>query len=324
MTQDKKVIKLETFFTHFFTNGADKHFIIAEDYKIFIESIEQILANINAELLQGQAKYEVCIVANKEGGFWSTVGIIGTLISIPAVLDSEFIHGFYTTLTGHDYDARSIGENVGSFLRDATVSFFSKNATELSKVIPDELNLDKAIYAKNGFYRMCATSQDISGVSFSDSNEPEIQKKDFVNYIVPDVDKILPAEQFVDVVTIVKSVNVKSDAKWSVKIGENVKPKSVEMLDEEFKKEFLSGRYAIKQTEQDDTMTVLLEKKKKYVNGHEQDAGLSIVKVYRFNDIQILPIPSDVVHKTHRPKIDLFNFQDETAVDSPSQSGTNH
>ena len=138
MTQDNKVIKLETFSTHFFTNGADKHFIIAEDYKIFIESIEQILANINTELLKGQAKYELCIVANKEGGFWSTVGVLGTLISIPAALDSELIHGFYTGLTGHDYDLRSVGENVGSFLRDATVGIFSKNATELSKIIPQE------------------------------------------------------------------------------------------------------------------------------------------------------------------------------------------
>ncbi len=324
MTQDNKVIKLETFSTHFFTNGADKHFIIAEDYKIFIESIEQILANINTELLKGQAKYELCIVANKEGGFWSTVGVLGTLISIPAALDSELIHGFYTGLTGHDYDLRSVGENVGSFLRDATVGIFSKNATELSKIIPKELNLDKAIYAKNGFYRMCATNQDIRGVSFSDSNEPEIQKKDFVNYIVSDTDKNLPAEQFIDIVTIVKSVNVKSDAKWSVKIGESAKPKSVEMLDDEFKKEFLSGRYAIKQTEQDDTMTVLLEKKKKYVNGHEQDAGLSIVKVYKFNDTQILPIPSDIAHKTRRPKIDLFNFQDEMVIDSSAQSEINH
>ena len=56
---------------------------------------------------------------------------------------------------------------------------------------------------------MCATNQDIRGVSFSDSNEPEIQKKDFVNYIVYDTDKNLPAEQFIDSIRIPKSLLIK-------------------------------------------------------------------------------------------------------------------
>ncbi len=323
MQQKCDNIKLETFSTHFFTNEADKHFIPAEDYKIFIDSIERILADINTNLLNGHAKYKLCIVANKEGGFWSTVGLVVGLVGGGiAILESDLMHGFYTGLMGHDYNVREVSENVGAFMRDITVGVFSKNAAELATVIPKELNFDRAIDAKNKFYRMCAISPDIIGVSFSDSADPEIKKKDFIDYISPDINTNLPAEQFVDVVTIVKSVNVKSDAKWSVKIGDSAKSKSVEILDEEFKKEFLAGKYAIKQTEQDDRMTVLLEKKKKYVNGYEQDGGVAIVKVYKFNDTQILPIPSDIVHKTRRPTIDLFNFQDETAIDSRAQSET--
>lgn len=313
MKTKKENLTIETFSTHFFTNEPGKHFISADDYKIFIDSVEKTLAEINTKILGGHVKYKLCVVANEEGGFWSKFGIVASIVGTGiAVMESKFVHGVYIGLVGQDYNELQVGENIGGFMRDVTVGVFSRNSAELSKIIPRELNLDTAIDAKNKFYRMCAVSPDIVGISFSDSIKPEIEKKDFIHYIAFDTNKILPAEQFVDVVTIVKSVNVNSDAKWSVKIGENTKTQSIDMLDDEFKKEFLSGRYAIKQTEQDDKMTVLLEKKKKYINGHEQDAGLAIVKVYKFNNTQILPIPSDLVYKPHRSKIDLFNFHDET------------
>ena len=50
---------------------------------------------------------------------------------------------------------------------------------------------------------------------------------------------------------------------------------------------------------------------KQYENGQEKDDGLSIVKVYKFNDTNILPIPTDIAQKTHRTQLDLFNFTDE-------------
>ncbi len=312
MKTKKENLTIETFSTHFFTNEPGKHFISADDYKIFIDSVEKTLAEINTKILGGHVKYKLCIVANEEGGFWSKVGIVATIVGTGiTVMESKFVHGVYIGLVGHDYNESQVGENIGGFMRDVTVGVFSRNSAELSKIIPNELNLDTAIDAKNKFYRMCAVSPDIVGISFSDSIKPEIEKKDFIHYIAPDTNKNLPSEQFVDIVTIVKSVNINSDAKWSVKIGDNVRAQSVEMLDDDFKKEFLAGKYAIKQTEQDDTMTVLLEKKKKYENGQEKDDGLSIVKVYKFNDTNILPIPTDIAQKTHRTQLDLFNFTDE-------------
>lgn len=325
MIADDKNVNLETFSTHFFTNETDKHFISAEDYKVFIDSIEETLADINTKLLNSRANYKLCIVANKEGGFWSIFGLTVSLVGGSfAILDSGFVHGFYKELTGHDYDTAEIGKKAAVFMKDITVGLFSKTATQLSKIIPTELNFDKAINAKNKFYRMCGTSTDIVGVSFSDSIEPEIQKKDFVHYISQDTDSNLPPEQFVDVVTIVKSVNVDSDAKWSVKVGDNTKPQYVDMLDEDFRKDFLAGKYALKQTKQDDKMKVLLEKKKKYENGREKDMRLAIVKVYEFNNAKILPVPPDMVQKVHQPKIDLFNFQNHLSSVSSVQSETNH
>lgn len=310
MEQNEVLLGIETFSTHFFTNEANKHFISAEDYKVFLASLEQILSEVNTKLLNNQVKYTLYVVANEEGGFWSYVGIAGTILGTPAILDTEFAHGFYIGLTGHDYDAREIGENVSTFMLDVTKGIFSKNATELNKIRPREINFDKAIDAKNKFYRMCAESTDIVGVSFSESVEPEITKKDFIEYIEPDIERMLPAEQFIDIVTIVKSVNIESEAKWSVRVGENVRVQSVDMQDEEFKKEFLAGNYALKQTKQDDKMTVLLERKKRYINGYEQDAGLAIVKVYKFNDTEILNIPKDIPHKKRAPQIDLFNYKE--------------
>lgn len=303
------------FSTHFFTKAADIHYIKADEFGIFVDSFKSAFSDINDKIFGGKVKFELLIIANEEGGFRAKLGVAGAILGVVGgvigIVESDIIRGFYRGVTGgKEYNPEQIAENVGEFLRDITVGIFSKPSDEIKNIIPVEINLDKTIAAKNKFYRMCAVSPDITGLSFVDGDEIEIRKQQFIDYMMLDNEKDIPPEQFISEVTIVKSVNVDNNSKWSVKINEAASTKSVLMDDADFKKEFLAGKYALKQTSDDDKMTVLLERRKEYKNGQEKDKELAIVRVYKFNDSQILPIPNDIPRKERKADINLFNFGD--------------
>ena len=64
------------------------------------------------------------------------------------------------------------------------------------------------------------------------------------------------------------------------------------MRDDAFKKSFLNGKHPLKQSQNDDHMTVLVEYKKQEKNGEVEIKEVSINTVYSFNDIEIMSIPA--------------------------------
>lgn len=65
------------------------------------------------------------------------------------------------------------------------------------------------------------------------------------------------------------------------------------MRDENFKKDFLSGKYPLKESNNDDRMTVLVEYKRQEKNGEIVSKEVCINTVFSFNDIEITPMPTD-------------------------------
>lgn len=305
---------------------ADQRLTIDEFYQTAI-TIRTLTDVFNKVLFENKAIVGVYIRPPKPGG---VVEVLDLVVKHPVIswvvaqYGAQFLEGILKDITGkdvtemgsafsaetrkflrdlctsayNDYQKLKVDVPVGlELLRGSVESFLLKEpkrivAMNLNDKIPVE-----AFNAKSKFYTMCARSGKIKGIGFSRSHDFPIKYNDFPKYIevepiqTDDIQKRYELHE----VTIIAPVNVQdSQVQWKTKDKKTGKKVNFTMEDNNFRKEFFSGLYPLKETKKDDEMLVYIE----YIttihpNGKKFEKRQAI-KVFRFNDRELAPVPDDI------------------------------
>lgn len=311
------------------------HSLVGEDYIIAIEAFTNSLEELNKRLFEGQLDLELRVITNEDGSIKAVTGVIfkgfkktanftmktATVLGVCAALieftETDTFKGFVEGVSGYKIDhynkakeLGSLGRDVAEFVHDILVGIYTMENDELERVIPNNLNLDKIIKSKSDFYTMCINNEEIRGVGFDDSERFPVKRDRFAYYTSKDLIRDVESEFIPCEVIIVSPVDTQHKAKWHVKdILNNASIKAF-MEDESFKLAFLGGRYPVKQTSEDDRLTILLEYKKQEKNGVIEIKEVSIHTVYSFNDVEIKAMPTNIkdllISRDSRPMDELW------------------
>ncbi|QQG36709.1 MAG: hypothetical protein HYS17_02740 [Micavibrio aeruginosavorus] len=300
-----------------------EHFLTAADYLVAVDSINVCLNELNKRAFEGKLECSLLVFPNEEGSFKGITGVLakgvkksGQVIVITGALggfigfaETDSFKGLVKGLTKHEVNYYQMGENVGSMLHDMIVGLFTIENEQLEKFIPHDINLDKAIKAKSEFYHMCIKNQRVRGVGFDDSENFPIQRNRFAFHTSKDRVRPVASDFLIYDAVIISPVDVDKDIKWELEDRVTKAPIKAYMRDDAFKKSFLNGEYPLKQSRDDDHMTVLVEYKKQEKNGEVEIKEVSIGTVYSFNDTEIIPIPANL------PQNVVFVRPSETPMD---------
>ena len=255
------------------------HYLLTTDYITALNSFQTTLDVFNEHLFENQVQYEFLTVAVQPGSFKITTAItaiIGVIIS-----PKETISGFLEALTGEETDYEQSGKITALFIAELIKNFYSTPTENLKKIILPEII--KALRAKTDFFRMCIKNRTINAVGFSDKNYFPIQRSDFTHHLTSDTIETLDSEFCIHDVTIISPVDKDVKQKWRFENTTNKSKINAYMHDETFKRNFLAGEYPLKQSKDDDRMTVMIEYKKQLKNGEEEIIDEYVHTVYLFN-----------------------------------------
>lgn len=300
-----------------------EHFLTANDYLVALDSINTCLNEINKRAFEGKLECSLLVFPNEEGSFKGVTGVLvkgikksGQIIVVTGAIggfigfvETDSFKGLVKGLTKHDLNYYQMGESVGSMLHDMIVSIFTTENDDLEKHIPSDINLDKAIKAKSEFYSMCLQNPRTRGVGFDDTGDFPIQRNRFVYHTSKDRVRPLASDFVIYDAIVISPVDVDKDIKWELQDRATKVAIKAYMRDDGFKKSFLNGKYPLKQSKDDDRMTVLVEYKKQEKNGEAEITEISINTVYMFNDIVIVPIPTNLAQGVR------FSRSKETPMD---------
>ncbi len=290
-------------FIHF---DVKDHHIRYDSHLAALEASNVIIHEINKRLFKDQINCEILILPGESGTFLIKLAIctkfivigLGGLGAVLSVTESQAFKGFVKGLTGKEWDNYKIGEDIGLFFRDATKGIFLAEKDKLEKIIPPEINLDKAIKFKSEFYKKCIENEEVKGLGFEDDNNFPIQRSNFLKHVsLEDKIREVPSDFSIIDATIISPVNVDKNYKWKIQNNKNGEVISAYMNDLDFKSRLLSGRSPLKQSSKADVIKILLEQKKHERNGEVENKEKSINTIFDFNDEQIKQVPSNLMEE---------------------------
>lgn len=211
--------------------------------------------------------------------------------------ETECGQAFIKGLTGHE--TPYYYQKAGEFIRDMVKGVLSKEESELSKYnngyTDDKFYLDKCISEKSKLYKTLYKNKNIKFLSFEPDHSNPIEKKNFINHFLnKDILRPLEPEFELMELSIVKSVNTNTKAKWKFKNTNSSLKFNAEICDGFFIDKFLSGYYPLKQEEKDDIVLALVKIDKQMKNGEESSKEFSIMEIYKFNDNIVKKLPNDL------------------------------
>lgn len=259
----------------------EKNYLPVNDFVIMANSLQKISSAIVGQYYRN-TRYEISVCPAEYGSFKGWFGgiLVGAILVNPF---EEYMSGFIKGLTGKA--PSEYGENHGQLVKDSIIGFYSQDTEQLK--VPQEINLDVAIKAKSDFYTMCSKNTDIKGIGFTNDRNFIIKRPDLPRYISQDIVRKLPDTLVLQELIIYKPVNIPSDSQWSFKDNKTKQNLSAFISDEDFKNDFLSGKYPLKSSESNDIILALVCYERQMVNGEEKIISRKIKKVFKFNDIEI-------------------------------------
>ncbi|PCJ02807.1 MAG: hypothetical protein COB14_00915 [Alphaproteobacteria bacterium] len=191
------------------------HFISMSDFLTASKSAERIINDLNVQFLGGDLKYKLVIVPPDDGTFLKTIGIlaftvIASNVVVPIVQD--YALGAFEELAQNA--PSHYGQQHMKALKDLTTGFFSKEVEELDRIIPHNLNLDRAFKAKSDFYISCQKSELINGIGFDTTKVFPIRHSDFKQHISKDRTRAVESDFYVYDAVLVSPVTIDKDIKW--------------------------------------------------------------------------------------------------------------
>lgn len=160
------------------------HYLTAADYLVAVKSFKTVLEDFNKRIFDGAIEYEFLVLPAEDGSYKGVCGVlvkgvkstaktvltVGALGAVLGLADNSILNDFTKELTGKTIQEVHIGKELAIFLRDMTTGFYSTASDTLERIIPHDLNLDKAMFAKTEFYTMCIDNRDISAIGFDDTD----------------------------------------------------------------------------------------------------------------------------------------------------------
>ncbi len=282
-------------FIHF---DVKDHHIRFDSHLAALEASNVIVGEINKRLFGGKIDYELLVLPSEQGTFKIVIGFLSIAWLSIQIGETKSFEGFVKGLTGYDWKSYEIAKDIGSFLRDSTKGFFMTEKDELEKIIPQEINLDKAIKFKSEFYKKCIANDEIKGLGFEDDDQFPVKRTNFLKHVsLEDKIRDVPSEFFIFDATIIASVNVDKNYKWRIKNNASGELISTYMNDDDFKARLLDGKNPLKRSSKDDIIKVLVEYKRHEKNGEIEIKEKSINTIYNFNDEQIKSVPEGLLEK---------------------------
>lgn len=262
--------------------------------------------------------YNISVEPFEKGSFKLplVVKILGsTAISLAA---GQFFGGFLEGLTG--VPISEFGKNSGAYVQNMLVGFFTTPPENMKKYIDKaalnpNFNFDASLKARSCVYDLCLKDKRINFVSFEAQNKKKIERKQFGLFLVDDLIHELPSEEKNMEAIIYKPVNIKKKAKWAFKGTQTNSFFNATIEDDDFLNSFYDGKYPLKESKNDDVLKILVEESYRLKNGIKECTGISIKKVYAFNETKINEMPTDFSIKTKKEKnnqYDLFNQEDKS------------
>ncbi len=276
-----------------------------EAFGQLVKSLNTVTDNVSKFFYSKQAKCNIYILPPEEGSFKSKFCIFVTGAVVSAGL-GNFGDGILEGITGHDY--KYYGKQTGALIKDVTVGIFSKPASELDAILPDNGDLDQSIKAKTDFYLSIINDDNVLSLGFTDEDKSLIQKSQFCYYIAPDKMRDISNIQEYAKLTIIKPITVRSTQVWTLKDHSKTKSDDYKILDENFKELVWSGENPLKESEAPDEILAKIEYVREMKNGVVTTVQTNITDVYQFNNRVIKDLPSDF--KLNEPtKIENNNGQ---------------
>ena len=286
--------ELVQFHIHYDVN---KHFIPMSDFLVAATSAQKIIDDLNKQFFNGQLRYQLMTLPPEDGTFLKTIGIWAVKVAVAGIvlpIAGGVSMGAFKALSGKSPE--QYGEETMVALRDVTIGFFSKEIDELERVIPKDLNLDRAFKAKTDFYKSCQRMESLRAIGFDNTKNFPIKKADFSKHITLDKTRPLESDYCLYEAIIVSPVGIDKDSKWEFMDKKYKRKITAYMRDEEFKKSFLSGNHPYKTQGDDDEVKILVEYKKELVNGEEKITEISVKDVFVLNNKILKNIPENFDH----------------------------
>ncbi len=309
-----------------------EHFLPADSYLITVKSLNNILNEINKRLFEGRLDCELLVFPHENGGFLSinglkitgikkaakntiiTLGVLGGLVSFT---ETDTFKGAVHGITGKEMQHYETSKNIGELIHDLIIGIYKVENEDLKRKIPLEVNLDKAIKAKSDFYQMCWNSELIKAIGFDNTYNFSVPRNRFLYHISKDIIRPVESDFHIYDAVLVSPVNVPKDTKWVLEDRVTKTKISAHMRDKSFRAGLLNGKYPLKETKDDDVLTILVEYEKQERNGELEVKNTCIKTVYKFNNEDITPIPDDLPKGTkfkqqeHRPMDKYWGENDE-------------
>ncbi len=322
----------QEFIVHF---DVDEHRLTIDEFYQTAKTVQVLTDNFNQLLFDKKPLIGVYVRPPKNGGVIETLELVISqhpLISLVVVPTGLlFLEGIIKDLSGmnigemgqafsaqtrkllqdiiistqNDYHQLKVDIPIGlDLLKGSIETFLQRKQNEIRKIQgSDRIPVDASL-AKNKFYTMCAKSGNIKGIGFSKAHTFPIKRNEFPKYIEAEPIQTDSIQKWYELheVTIVAPVNVQdSQVQWKTQDNHTNKKISFYMTDENFRKEFFSGLYPLKETKQDDEMLVYIE----YItvihpNGKKSERR-NAIKVFRFNDRILGKVPDEI--KVNTPNL---------------------
>lgn len=281
-----------------------EHHLRVDDFIAFSVDLKKIVTEFNGKLFHGTTDVEIYILPPESGTFLGKWGINFTVTSVSIgsifmALDTDISKQFIHGLTGHKpaHYAEMVGSEIKNgaiLLADAMRGFLEKDEkSEDLKMIKLEI-FPESYLAKNDFYKKCLANQEISSIGFTCEDKFPIERNSFAHKIANLVDGNLELEPEYEIyqLRVVSSVNtIESRAQWHLQDMQTHRALLAHLKDENFRTNFLSGKYPLKFHETDDVIIAMIEYKKANVEGIIKIVERNIIKIYKFNDVVFDDVP---------------------------------
>lgn len=178
-----------------------EHHIPLSQFIDCAKSAQDIVDNFNKEFFDNELKFDVRVVAPKEGGLIELIGIgVAGYIAEKCwtFLESEIGKAYTKGLTGHEpsYWADVAGQKTRKIARIdkqkafnmllalMVLGFLQKDTSDLERTGLSKEKFRTAYSARNRVYEACIKNTEVRGLGFDKSHDFPIKRCDFPKYIV--------------------------------------------------------------------------------------------------------------------------------------------
>lgn len=281
---------------YFYFDTKESH-LTKDEVITAIKSLDIIITDI-AKHFPEFGKIDFIILPSENGSFKikTTLIMVGTLYI--GILSTDTFNVILKKTTGKTHiEYVEQGITKGIELVDFISGWFSTPIKELQEIIPESINLDKALKAKSNLFSVSLNNNNILGVNFNKEKDGLINKQHFPAHIIDTIRRNLdPIYQYMTLQIhrpVLIDTKEKGKKGWGFINEYDKKFITCDILDSNFHASFLKGEHPLKESHAVDVIKCEIETMRELVDGEEKILVHNILEIYQFNDKLLAPEPID-------------------------------